>query len=86
MCRSHFDLGFANDSLLPAVKEVGEKSRALLLPTAGSKSLEVYVNLAQGDEGEVAWYGARKLPRLHALKRKYDPLNLFSHYNGLSSS
>lgn len=61
-CYSHFDLGFADDFLLPAVKEVGEKGRALLLPTGGSKSLKVYVNLAHGDKDKVSWYRARKLP------------------------
>ena len=82
---SHFDLGFADDSLLPKVAEVGERSRDILLPTSGSKSLEVYVNLAHGDEGEAAWYSARKLPRLRQLKKKYDSQSLFSHYNGISS-
>jgi hypothetical protein len=80
----HFDIGFADKSVLPIVTEVGEASRAMLLKTSGAQDLEVYVNLAHGDEGEVSWYSARKLPRLHALKKTYDPYQLFSHYNGLS--
>ena len=81
---SHFDLGFADNSVLPTVTEVGQTSRSMLQKTSGAQDLEVYVNLAHGDEGEVSWYSARKLPRLHSLKQRYDPNGLFSYYNGLS--
>lgn len=50
---------------------------------ANTSNIEVYVNYGHGDEGQLGWYTERKLPRLNALKNKYDPNKLFSHYNAL---
>ncbi|KAL8992184.1 MAG: hypothetical protein Q9169_007296 [Polycauliona sp. 2 TL-2023] len=44
----------------------------------GYGRLAVYPNYARGDEGAEAWYGAENLPRLAAIKRKYDPKERFS--------
>ncbi|KAF1815559.1 putative FAD-dependent oxidase [Eremomyces bilateralis CBS 781.70] len=57
--------------------EVRERFRA----TSGFEETKVYVNYAQGDDSQEAMYGARKLERLRALKRKWDPNCVFSWYN-----
>ena len=38
-----------------------------------------YINFANGDEDLEAVYGAN-LPRLQALKQKYDPTNVFDQW------
>lgn len=43
----------------------------------GFDQMHVYLNQAFGDEGPAAWYGAHNLPRLVALKQKWDPENKF---------
>ncbi len=48
---------------------------------SGKPNLEAYVHFGHGDEGSKAWYSAAKLPQLQALKRVYDPRNLFKWYN-----
>ncbi|RHZ49215.1 FAD-dependent monooxygenase fmqD [Aspergillus thermomutatus] len=45
--------------------------------TMGFDTLRVYVNEALGDEGPAAWYGQHNLPRLVALKQRWDPNNQF---------
>lgn len=63
----------------------GQAMRNELVATGGKNgSLEVYVNYAHGDEGQVAWYSDRKLPRLRALKSRWDPKELFSWNNGIT--
>ncbi|KAH7302935.1 hypothetical protein B0I35DRAFT_365798 [Stachybotrys elegans] len=48
--------------------------------------LSVYVNYSQGDESLEQIYGARNLPRLAALKAKYDPDNVFRFNNPIPTS
>lgn len=55
------------------------------MSTSGANHTEVYVNYGHGDEGDLGWYTKRKLPKLYALKQKYDPNRLFSHYNALGT-
>ena len=55
------------------------QSRKLFQPTSGYKNLTLYLNYANGDEGPEVWYSPAKLPRLAALKRKYDPTEQFSY-------
>jgi hypothetical protein len=66
-------------------EEFGLETRNELVAT-GSRdgTLEVYVNYAHGNEGEVAWYSARKLCRLRALKARWDPKQLFSWTNAVT--
>lgn len=82
---SLLDVGFHNASDARAASDVGRAARALFIPTSGASTnnTEVYVNYGHGDEGELGWYTARKLPRLRALKREYVPHGLFSNYNAL---
>jgi hypothetical protein len=49
--------------------------------TSGFDSLHVYINYGFGDEGPAVWFGAQNLPRLSALKKKWDPLNQFGAGN-----
>lgn len=49
----------------------------------GYDGLRTYVNYAQGTEQLEQIYGADKLPRLAALKRKWDPSNVFRYMNPL---
>lgn len=45
----------------------------------------VYVNYANGYEGESAWYGAEaNVRRLRELKLRYDPLGMFSVFGPVS--
>lgn len=45
-----------------------------------SDSAHVYLNYAMGDESLEQVYGAKPLPKLQALKRRYDPHNKFGFY------
>jgi len=86
---SLLDVGFQKSSnLSTAASDVGRKARSLFIPTSGAstKNIEVYVNYGHGDEGPLGWYTERKLPRLNALKNRYDPHKLFSHYNALEAT
>ena len=85
LCR-HFEITLPDHSYTAAATKLGQSVRSTLAATSGAPSLEVYVNYANGDETQVEWYTQRKLPRLQALKKQYDPHNLFSHYNGLTLS
>ena len=85
---SLFDVSYPNNSLSTVVSEVGRVARSLFIPTssANTSNIEVYVNYGHGDEGQLGWYAERKLPRFYALKNKYDPNKLFSHYNALEAT
>ncbi|RYC63463.1 hypothetical protein CHU98_g2747 [Xylaria longipes] len=65
---------------------VGRKLRSDMAATSGYDGLTVYQNYAYGDETLEQVYGAEKLPRLVALKAKYDPDNVFGFYNALPTS
>jgi hypothetical protein len=45
-----------------------------------------YINYASGSESLEARYGADKLPKLAALKKKWDPSNVFAYNNALPTS
>ncbi|KAI1085366.1 FAD-binding domain-containing protein [Whalleya microplaca] len=51
--------------------------------TSGYSDLSVYVSYANGDEQIAQIYGKDKLPRLAALKRYWDPDNVFGYNNSL---
>ncbi|KAI1334906.1 hypothetical protein F5Y15DRAFT_399674 [Xylariaceae sp. FL0016] len=71
----------ASGDLESQAQEVGLRWRAMLAETSGYPELAAYVNSAHGDERLESIYGARKLPRLSALKKEWDPLNVFGFNN-----
>jgi hypothetical protein len=52
--------------------------------TNGFGETKVYVSYGHGDEGQAAMYGERKLNRLRALKRRWDPQQMFSWNNAIT--
>jgi hypothetical protein len=62
---------------------LGLELRDELVAESGYPELTVFVNYAHGDEKLDRIYGADKLPRLAALKKKWDPKRVFSYNNGL---
>jgi hypothetical protein len=73
-----------NGSALDKVVDTfSQAARAQLQETSGYPTLATYVNFAHGDEGPVAWHGARKLGKLMNLKQKWDPKQVFSYYNAV---
>jgi FAD/FMN-containing dehydrogenase len=65
----------------PAVIDFFKEIRSQLAASSGYDDLAVYINYAQGDETLEQIYGENKLPRLSALKREYDPKNVFRFNN-----
>ncbi|KAI1123020.1 Glucooligosaccharide oxidase [Nemania abortiva] len=57
----------------------GKELRNDFVSTSGYPNLSVYVNYGHGDESVEQVYGASKLPRLAALKRTWDPENIFRY-------
>lgn len=71
--------GYMTDTSIYGVVDDFERSlRDRLAKTSGYASLAVYSNYARGTESPTAWYSSWKLPRLSALKRQWDPKELFS--------
>ncbi|KAI1130702.1 hypothetical protein F5Y10DRAFT_262851 [Nemania abortiva] len=66
-----------------AAKALGHKVRAQFVATSGYNRLAVYNNYAGGEETLEDIYSAENLPRLTALKRQWDPRNLFKYQNPL---
>jgi len=77
------------DKATAATKATGAKLmhelRDSWVKTSGYPELSMYINYAHGDEKIWQIYGRDKLPRLAALKKKWDPKNAFSFNNGLPS-
>jgi hypothetical protein len=76
---------FTDAASAAVAEEFGLETRKELVAT-GSRNgtLKVYVNYAHGNEGQVAWYSERKLPKLRALKSRWDPKQLFHWTNGIT--
>ncbi|KAG8168419.1 hypothetical protein KVR01_001168 [Diaporthe batatas] len=68
-----------NSSAPQAVAELGPQIRANLCKAGGYDDVSVYVSYSQGDETLEQVYGRRKLPRLAALKKEWDPNNIFAY-------
>ena len=76
----------AGDPAAEAGTQLGSELRNSWASTSGYPELSVYINYARGDEKLSQLYGADKLPRLAALKRKWDPNNVFGFNNVLPTS
>ncbi|KAI1087260.1 hypothetical protein F5B19DRAFT_476179 [Rostrohypoxylon terebratum] len=61
----------------------GRQMRGEFAATSGYPGLSVYVNYAHGDESPEQVFGSRKLPKLTALKKIWDPNNVFRFSNPL---
>ncbi|KAL5333393.1 FAD-binding domain-containing protein [Aspergillus crustosus] len=72
-----FQNRYTDPSLDGEVDAFMKSARAKFQATSGFSHPQVYVNFNHGDEGPAAWYGAHNLPRLVALKKKWDPRSLF---------
>lgn len=65
------------------IERFGSTFRNLLHKSSGKEHLSVYTHFAHGDEGAKAWFSEANIPKLRALKQKYDPDSLFSFYNSV---
>lgn len=79
------DASLSNQSLLDAGDSFGRELRDSWSKTGGyaKEGGTVYVNYARGDEPLESVYGVHKLPRLAALKKKWDPNRVFAYNNVL---
>ncbi|KAK0622036.1 hypothetical protein B0T17DRAFT_609009 [Bombardia bombarda] len=64
-----------------AAQAVGQELRRDLAATSAYPELTVFLNYARGDETKEQIYSKCKLPRLAALKKKWDPTNAFGFNN-----
>lgn len=72
-----------NDPAAIAGQSLALELRETWAKNSGYPDLSVYINYARGDEKLEQRYGARKLPRLAALKKKWDPSEVFRFNNAL---
>lgn len=66
-----------DDAAEIAANAVGRLIRDDFAETSGYGGLAALISFAHGDETLEQTYTAAKLPRLAALKRKWDPENMF---------
>lgn len=66
-----------------AANAFARELRDAFAATSGYSDLSVYVSYAHGDENIEQIYGKDKLPRLVALKKQWDPDNVFKYHNAL---
>ncbi|KAF4953187.1 hypothetical protein FGADI_6162 [Fusarium gaditjirri] len=66
-----------------ALTRFGEEIRRDIAATSGYSEITTFVNYAHGDETLEQIYGKDKLARLAALKKIWDPNEVFSFNNGL---
>ena len=78
-CRN-FEGFYTNTSLDEPVNAFLTAARDNFTKVNGYGRLAVYPNYARGDEGPEAWFGPGNLPRLAAVKRRYDPEERFSNH------
>lgn len=76
----------AGDPAAEAGDQLGRELRDSWASTSGYPELSVYVNYAHGDEKLEQIYRGDKLSRLAALKKKWDPDNVFAYNNILPST
>jgi hypothetical protein len=60
--------------------------RDVIVRTAGTAGLNVYVSYSHGDETLEEIYGEQKLGRLAKLKKRIDPEGLFDAYHALPTA
>ena len=79
------DTSLSNQTLLDAGDSFARGLRDSWTKTGGyaKEGGTIYVNYAHGDEPLESVYGVHKLPRLAALKKKWDPTRVFAYNNVL---
>ncbi|KAI1174361.1 hypothetical protein F4777DRAFT_387046 [Nemania sp. FL0916] len=81
------ELGWNNATNMEKLaSQAGVQWRKQFAATSGYPQLAAYVNSAHGDEKLESIYGADKLPRLKALKKIWDPSNVFRFNNPIPTS
>ncbi|KAI0184711.1 hypothetical protein EV127DRAFT_443582 [Xylaria flabelliformis] len=81
------ELGWDPSNNMTAIAtKYGKKWRDQFAATSGYPQLAAYVNSAHGDESLQSIYGANKLQRLSALKKIWDPSNVFRFNNPIPLS
>lgn len=80
---SLIDFTWTDSSVEEASNDMAKEIRSDIVATSGYDQLAVYVSYAHGDETLEQMFGVDKLPRLAALKRTWDPDNVFSFYHAL---
>ena len=73
-----FNYAYTDPSLEDPINAFATNARSESGATSGFDGLQIYVSYGHGDEGPVPLYGERKLPRLRALKQKWDPDKRFN--------
>lgn len=81
-----FQMGWTDPSATNAANALAIELRNMVVSTSGYSGLTTYVSYAHGDETLEQKYGANKLPRLQALKKKWDPKNVFAYNNAIVPS
>ncbi|KAK9425261.1 putative FAD-binding PCMH-type domain-containing protein [Seiridium unicorne] len=71
----------ANSQAAKVGSKLASELRNEWVKTSGYPELTVYLNYAHGDEKLWQIYGRDKLPTLAALKKKWDPTNVFGFNN-----
>ncbi|POS73295.1 hypothetical protein DHEL01_v208314 [Diaporthe helianthi] len=78
-----FELTWSNTVGEAAAIALAQDLRRDFVATSGYPDLAVYVNYASGNETLEQRYGANKLNRLAATKKKWDPSQVFGYSNPL---
>jgi hypothetical protein len=76
-------LAWPPQSFCDIANTFAKEIRNELAIASGYGMLSAYVNYAWGDETLEQIYGRDKLQCLIALKKKWDPENVFRFYNGI---
>ncbi|KAM0796584.1 FAD-dependent oxidase [Usnea florida] len=76
-----YNYAYTDPNLESTVDNFAKSARTRIANTSGLAGLQVYVSYAHGDEPVTDIYGQRKLGRLRALKRMWDPRGVFDFDN-----
>jgi hypothetical protein len=77
------NFAYVPESFTPTADAFAREWVGRFQAASGFDSLRVYVSFGHGTEGPEVWYSRRKLPRLMALKKRWDPKGLFRFNNAL---
>lgn len=81
-----FQMSWSDESVAESSNALARELRQEFAQSSGYSGLAAYVSYAHGDETLEEIYGRDKLKRLTALKRKWDPRNVFGYNNALPAT